>query len=209
MRLPCERPAVPRRLLEVRHGRFGQALARFVGGEALRQLAAHQERDGKLDLGAAVVGTERQRAAEAADGFIDPAEIAQAERQIEEALGIVAVERDRLEVMLDRLVETVGGAQRIAEIGMQRGIAGIGRERQPMMRHRRFELARQPQRHAEIVVQLGMIGLHRQQPQIGRDRLVEPAGAMSLRRQPQLLHETIGVVAEQGRGSGRGLRFRS
>ena len=202
MRLPCDRPAVPRRLGELGNRRFGQALARFVGGEALRQLAAHQQRQGKLDLGAPVVGIERQRAAEAADGFVDPAEIAQAERQIEEALGVVAVERDRMEVMLHRLVETIGGAQRIAEVRMQRRIAGIGRERQPMMRHRRFELAGQPERHAEIVVQLGMIGLHREQPQIGRDRLVEPARAMGLRGQSQLLHETVGVAAEQRRGSG-------
>ena len=144
MRLPRDRPAVPRRLAELRRRRFRQALARFVGGEALRQLAAHQERDGELDAGAAVVGIERQRAAEAADGFVEAAEIAQAERQVEEALAVVAVERDRMEVMLHRLVELVGGAQRIAEIGMQRGIVGIGRERQPVMRDRGVELAGQP-----------------------------------------------------------------
>ena len=144
MRLPLDRAAVPRRLAEIRRRRLGQALARLVGGEALRQLAAHQQRDGKLDAGAPVVGIERQRAAEAADGLVDAAEIAQAERQIEEALAVVAVERDRLEVMLHRLVEPIGGAQRIAEVGMQRGIVGVGRERQAMMRHRGFELADQP-----------------------------------------------------------------
>ena len=48
--LAGDRSAVPGRLGEVRSRRFGQALARFVGGEALRELAAHQQRDGKLDL---------------------------------------------------------------------------------------------------------------------------------------------------------------
>ena len=152
-------------------------------------------------------GCERQRPAEAADRFIEPAEVAQAERQVEEALGVVAIERDRLEVMLHRLVEPVGGAQRIAEIGMQRGIVGIGRERQAVMRHRGFELARQAQRHAEIVVQLGMIGLHRQQTQIGGDRLVEAAGAMGLRGKPQLLGEAVDFIGEQRRRHGRGLRI--
>jgi hypothetical protein len=203
--LAGDRPAVPRRLGEIGCRRFGQALARFIGGEARRQLAAHQERNGELDPGAPIVGMERQRAAEAADGFVEPAEIAQAECEVEEALGIVAVERDRLEVMFHRLVEPVGGAQRIAEIGMQRGIVGIGRERQPVMRHRCLELADQPQRDAEIVVQFGVIGTNAEQAQVGRDRLVEPAGAMGLGGQSQLLDETVGVIAEQRRRRDRGL----
>ncbi len=82
---------------------------------------------------------------------------------------------------------------------MQRGILGIGRQRQAMMRHRGFELAREAQRHAEIVVQLGMVGANGEQPQIGGDRLVEAAGAMRLRRQAKLLHEAVGIAAEQQR----------
>ena len=164
--LAADRAAVPRRLPEIGRRRLGQALARLVGGEAWRQLAAHQQRDGELDAGAAVVGIERQRAAEAADGLVDAAEIAQAERQIEEALAVVAIERDRMEVVLHRLVEAVGGAQCVAEIGMQRGIVRLGRQRQAMMRHRGFELARKAQRHAEIVVQLGVIGPHGQKLQV-------------------------------------------
>ena len=208
MRLPSSGPPSQAGWREFRRRRLGQPLARFVGGEALLQLAAHQQRDGKLDAGAPVVGIERQRAAEAADRLVEAAEVAQAERQIEEALGIVAVERDRLEVMLHRLVEAIGGAQRIAEIGMQRRIVGVGRQRQPVMGDRRVELADQPQRHAEIVVQLGMIGPHRQQPQVGSDRLVEPARAMRLRGQPQLLDEAVGVAAEQRRRLGEACGFR-
>jgi hypothetical protein len=147
---------------------------RLVGGEAVREIAAHQQRDRKLGAGAAVVGIEGERAGQASDRFVEPSEIAQAERQIEEALAIVAIERDRLEVMLHRLVEPVGRTQRIAEIGMQRGIAGIGRERQAMVRDRGLELADQPQRHAEVVVQLGVIGPNCQKAEIRRDRLVEP-----------------------------------
>ena len=65
-----------------------------------------------------------------------------------------------------------------------------------------FELAREPQRHAEIVVQLGVIGPKRQQSQVGLDRLVEPAGTMRLRGQPELLHEAISL--EERNGVGRG-----
>ena len=56
------------------------------------------------------------------------------------------------------------------------------------------------QRHAEIVVQLGVIGPHGQQPQIGGDRLVEPAGAMGLRGQAQLLDELSASLPNNGVG---------
>jgi protein-L-isoaspartate(D-aspartate) O-methyltransferase len=95
------------------------------------------------------------------------------------------------------------GAQRVAEIGMQCRIVGIGGERQAMVRDRGLELADQAQRHAEIVVQLGVIGPERQQAQVGLDRLVEPAGAMRLRGQPELLNEAVGL--EERNGVGRGL----
>ena len=206
MRLPSIGPPSQAGWAKSGVGVSGRRLRGLVSGEARFQLAAQQQRNGKLGAGAAIVGIERQRPAEAADRLVEPAEIAQAEGEIVEAFGVVAVERDRLEVMLHRLVEPVGGAQRIAEIGLQRRIVGIGGQRQAMMRHRGVELADQPQRHAEIVVQLGVIGLHRQQPQIGGDRLVEPAGAMGLRREPQLLHEAVDLVAEQRRRLGRGLR---
>ena len=189
--------AIPRRLAELDAGRLGQALARLVGGKADLELAAHHQRDRKLDARPAVLGIERQRAAEAADRLVDAAEVAQAERQVEEALAVIAVDRDRLEVMLHRLVQAAGGAQRVAEIGMQRRIVGIAGERQAMMRDRGLELADQAQRHAEIVVQLGMIGPDCQQPQIRRDRFVQPAGAMRLRRQPQLLNEAVGLVGKE------------
>ena len=115
-----------------------------------------------------------------------------------------------MEVVLYRLVQLVGGAQRITEIGMERGIVGISGEREAMMRNRGVELADQPERHAEIVVKLGVIGPHLEQPQIRRDRLVQPARAMRLCGQPQLLHEAVGFTAEQRRrlGGGRGLRLR-
>ena len=71
-----------------------------------------------------------------------------------------------------------------------------------MVRDRCLELADQAQRHAEIVVQLGVIGPQRQQPQVGLDRLVEPAGTMRLRGQPELLHEAISL--EERNGVGRG-----
>ena len=166
MRLPRDRAAVPCRLAEVGGRRFRQALARLIGGETFLQLAAHQQPDGKLDAGPPVVGIERQRPPETADGLVEAAEIAQAERQIEEAFGVIPVERDRLEMMFYRLVKAIGGTQCIAEIGMERGIVGVGGERQPVVRDRRIELADQPKRHAEIVVQLGVIGPDRQQPQI-------------------------------------------
>ena len=197
--LALQRPAVPRRLRKVGRRRLGQALADLVGGKTRFELAAHQERDRELDADAPAVGIDRQGAAEAADGFVEAAEVAQAEREIEEALGIVAAERDRPVVMLHRLVETIHGAQRIAEIGMQGRILRVGRQRQPVMRHRGFELARESQRDTEIVVQLGMIGANGEQPQVGSDRLVDAPGAVGLRRQAQLLDEAVGGAAEQRR----------
>ena len=102
-------------------------------------------------------------------------------------------------MMLHRLVEPIVRAQGIAEVRVQRGVLGVGGERQAMMRKRGVELAREPQSHTQIVVQLGVIGPHREQLQIGRDRLVEPAGAVCLGSEPDLLHEGIGFVGEQRR----------
>ena len=124
MRWPCSGPPSQAGCAEVGRRRLGQALARLVGGEALRELAAHQQRDRELDARAAVVGIERQRAAEAADGFVEAAEVAQAERQIEEALAIVAVERDRLEVMLHRLVELVAARSALPRLECSAGLSG-------------------------------------------------------------------------------------
>jgi len=117
--------AGPGRLAELRRRHVVELLAQLVLVEAASQVALRQPRDGDLDARALVLRAERQRPGQTGQRLVGAAEVAQAEAEIEEALGVVGLQRHRLQVMAHRLAGAARDTQRVAKIAVQRRIVWV------------------------------------------------------------------------------------
>jgi hypothetical protein len=118
-------------------GIFGKARPfAFAGAQpplilvpALREVAAHQQKNAEPGMGIGVLRRQGDGAAQGRNPFVETAAMVQRGAEIGPGVGVIGVEFDGAAIGGDSLVEPAQRVQRVAKVAMAFGEIGIGRDR--------------------------------------------------------------------------------